>query len=382
MKHLLIILFLLPLTCLAQFKISGRVINAADGKPIPDASVFINNTSVGAKAGSDGSFTLRNLNPGQYNLIVSAIGYERFSKTISVERDITMDDIKLLPKLMMMNEVVIAGKDPYRARKLAMFKEQFLGRALFWRQCTIVNPDILKLTFSDHQKILTASTNDFLEIENNALGYKLKYLINNFRLDKKAFNVVYEGYVLFEEKEGPAEEKVRWEKNRRKVYYGSPTHYLRTVLAGKVDSDYMVRPFCIDHIDTIAQRGSHLDPVTGEYPTFYIMLRYDTLKTKSYVHRTDKHGIYAISYPKDLDVFYYKPGVKHLRTNEGQEYGNRGQIGSIDFIDNNLLFDLNGTILNPTGASFRYNWAVTRVAELLPIDYRPPLRDIDPAKNH
>ncbi|MBB5397748.1 carboxypeptidase-like regulatory domain-containing protein [Mucilaginibacter sp. AK015] len=379
MKHVLIILFLLPLTCLAQFKISGRVINATDGKPVPDASVFINNTSVGAKAGSDGSFTLRNLNPGQYNLIVSAIGYERFSKTISVERDITMDDVKLLPKLMMMNEVVIAGKDPYRARKLAMFKEQFLGRALFWRQCTIINPDILKLTFSDHQKILTASTNDFLEIENNALGYKLKYLLNSFTLNKRALNMAYEGFVLFEEKQGTAEQKAEWEKNRRKIYYGSPTHFLRTLLAGKVDSDFMVRPFCMKHVDSV--ESGHPDPLTGVYK-YVRMPRYDTLKTNSYVHRTDKPGIYAIGYPEDLDIFYYKPGVKHFRDNQGNEFGNRGQIGSIDFIDRDLLFDLNGTILNPTGAFFRYNWGVTRMAELLPIDYRPPLRDIDPAKNH
>jgi hypothetical protein len=376
MKRFLIVLFLFPFVCFAQFKLTGHVINQTNGKPIPDASVFINNTTNGAKAAADGSFTLTNLNPGQYDLIVSALGYERYSKTIVVDKNIIAGTIKLLPKTMMMKEVTIAGKDPNRARKLRLFKEQFLGTAVFWRECKILNPDILKLIFTDRQQVLTGSTNDFLEIQNDALGYKLKYLLNNFRLDKKAYNMAYEGFVLFEEQQGSAAEKERWEKNRREVYYGSPTHFLRTVLAAQVDADYMVRPFCIDHLDTIKGQGVHIDPLTGSYPTFNIMLRYDTLKTQSYVHATDKQGMYAIGYPIDIDVFYYKPGVAHFRDNEGQEFGNRGQVGSIDFIDKDLFFDLNGTILNPTGTSFRYQWGRNRVAELLPIDYRPPLTEL------
>lgn len=372
MKRFLIIFFLFPVACFAQFKISGRVINAADGKPISDASVFINNTSTGAKAAVDGSFTLNNLNAGQYDLIVSALGYERYSTTIVVGKNNAIGDIKILPKTMMMNEVSIAGKDPTRTLKIWTFKEQFLGKASFGfgGECELLNPEVLKLAFSDHRQVLTASTDDFLEIDNNALGYKLKYLLNNFKLDKNAFNMAYEGFVLFEEKQGTEAEKKRWEKNRRKVYYGSPTHFLRAILADKVDADFMVRPFCIKPLDTV--RGKNI--LTGDAAD-YLMIRYDTLKTKNYVHRTDKPGIYAIGYTSDLEVFYYKPGVKHFRDNEGQEFGNRGQVGSINFIDKNLFFDLNGTILNPTGASFRYQWGRNRVAELLPIDYRPPLTE-------
>jgi hypothetical protein len=105
------------------------------------------------------------------------------------------------------------------------------------------------------------------------------------------------------------------------------------------------------------------------------MIRYDTLRVADYVHRTDKRGVYAINYPGDLDIFYYPPGVKHLLDTDGREYGNRGQVGSIDFIDESLFFDINGTILNPTGAFFRYRWGLSRVAELLPIDYWPPIRE-------
>jgi hypothetical protein len=358
MKHLYLLLLLLPLSCFAQLKIKGKVIDSSNGKPIPDASVFLNNATIGTKSDTDGSFTLNGLSPGQYDLIVSVIGYETHHEAIMVNENMVVPDIKMLPKTTMMKEVAITGKDPKRARKLRMFKEQFLGRAIFWADCKILNPQVLKLTFSKREKVLTGNTDDFLEIENNALGYKLKYLLSDFVLDRQALNMKYEGFALFEEKEGTPAQKMKWEKNRQSVYYGSSTHFLRSILANKVDSDFVVRPFCIKYIDT----------------TTYYIPRYDTLRVAKYVHKTDKRGIYAINYPEDLDVFYFPPGEPHY-IDLNMEYGNRGQIGSIDFIDENVFFDINGTILNPTGAFSRYKWGTNRVAELLPIDYWPPIRE-------
>lgn len=370
MKYLYLLLLLLPITCFAQFTIKGKVVNVADGKPVPDASVFINNTTIGAKADTNGFFKLHNLKQGQYELIVSAVGYETNRQALVVNKDMVLPDINMQSQILTANEVSIVARDPKRARKLRMFIEQFLGRAVFWRDCKILNPQVLKLVFSQHQQVLTASTRDFLEIENDALGYKLKYLLTDFVLDRNALNMKYEGFALFEETAGTPEQKEKWEKNRREVYYGSPTHFLRAVLANKVDTDFMVRPFCMKPLDTV--KGKNI--LTGD-ASDYLMIRYDTLKTKNYVHRTDKPGVYAIGYSSDLEVFYYKPGVKHFRDNQGQEFGNRGQVGSIDFIDKDLFFDINGTILNPTGTSFRYQWGTNRIAELLPIDYWPPDRE-------
>ncbi|MET3978675.1 hypothetical protein ABIB62_001244 [Mucilaginibacter sp. UYP25] len=360
MKHFLLFLFLFPVACFAQLRIKGRVVSEVDGKPIADASVFLNNSTIGTKANTDGAFTLYRLNPGQYELIVSVIGYETQRREIIINNNLIVADIKMRPKTTTLNEVIIGGKDPKRDRKLRMFKEQFLGRALFWRDCKILNPQILKLTFSKHDQVLTATTDDFLGIENDALGYKLKYLLNTFVLDKQAFNMKYEGFALFEEMDGSAAQNESWTKNRHLVYYGSPTHFLRAVLSNTVDSDFVVRPFCIKYID------ENIIP--------YRIERYDTLRSANYVHRTDKRGIYAINYPSDIDVFYFPPGNKHFR-DLIFEYGNRGQVGSIDFIDKSLFFDINGTILNPTGAFFRYKWGTNRIAEILPIDYWPPTRE-------
>lgn len=245
MRYLGLFLLLLPLGCLAQFKLEGKVVNATDNKPIPDASVSINNTTIGTKGAADGSFTLSNLSPGQYELIISVVGYEHYRKPIMVNENIQLGNVILMPKTMLMNEVVIGGSDPTRARKIRLFKEQFLGWSSFAKQCTILNPSVLVLALSNHSDVLTGHSNDFLEIDNDALGYKLKYLVSNFVLNRLTRNIGYEGDVLFEEKSGTPQQKTRWEKNRRKAYFGSSTHFLRQVLADRVDVNYMVRSFCI-----------------------------------------------------------------------------------------------------------------------------------------
>lgn len=351
MKILSLLFFLLPVSCLAQFSIKGNIVNATDGKPISDASVFINNATIGTKSNPDGTFKLDGLNNGQYELIISVVGFERYRNTLVLDEDVKLPDIKLVPKIMMMNEVVIKAKDRTRARKIRLFKDYFLGRSSFANQCTLVNPDVLVLAFTKNEQVLSVHTNDFLEIDNNALGYKLKYLVADFVADKQQLNLGYEGYVQFEQKQGSPDEQRTWESNRRKAYLGSVTHFLREILADRLNKDYMVRSFCIKEM------VDH-------------KLIYDTLAPKNFVFRTNKKGIYALKYDEGLDVFYYPPGSRHSVYGE-REKGNRGQVASMKFLDEFLYFDSRGTIINPTGALFNYTWSKSRVADLLPSDYWP-----------
>ncbi|MES2063163.1 MAG: carboxypeptidase-like regulatory domain-containing protein [Bacteroidota bacterium] len=381
MKYLYLLILLFPVACFAQFNIEGKVVNVNTGTPVPNASVFINNTTIGAKADTSGFFKLSDLKQGQYELIVSSVGYETYRQTLVINQNMVLPHIKMQPYTLMANEVTIVGKDSKHDKKLKMFKEQFLGRDIFWKDCKIVNPEVLKLTLSKSGQVLTASTNDFLEIENNALGYKLKYLLSDFVLDKELGRLKYEGSALFEEKEGTSAQKEKWEENRHLVYYGSVTHFLRTILANTTDSDFVVRPFCIRSFEQTIKipRVRVINPEPAD-TTKYLMAMYDTLRMANYIHKTKQKGVYAINYPEDLDVFYFPPGVPH-DIDQDLEDGNYGQIGSFNFIDENILFDIHGIILNPTGALFRYKWGTSRVAELLPINYLPPIREVKKKKN-
>lgn len=356
MKYLLLLL-LLPLCCFAQLKVKGRVVNATDGKPVPDASVFLNNATIGTKSAPDGSFVLRGLRPGQYDMVVSMVGYERYVTTIMVDNDMVLSDVKLVAKVMMLKPVTIGTAR--RWKQLNEFKAQFFGKMPFAAQCKLKNPEALDLYYSNHELKLTGQSDDFLEIDNNALGYKLKYLLNSFVLDKEAGQVAYEGSVLFEEKAGTPADSIRWKKNRQTVYNGSVTHFLREVLAGNVEQDYLVRNYCINW----------KDETNGQFV-------YDTLRVTDYMHRTERRGVFAMSNDDKVEVYYFKqrysPGYGFVE--RSKRPGTR--VATISFIDKYLLFDSNGTILNPLGARFDQAWGVTRVAQLLPIDYRPPVDKI------
>jgi hypothetical protein len=382
MKYLYLLILLFPIACFAQFKIEGKVINAVNGTAIPNASIFINNTTKASKADTSGFFNLSDLKPGQYELVVSSVGYETYRKALVLYQNMVMPDINMQPYTLMASEVTIVGKDPTHNKKLRLFKEQFLGKDIFWKDCTIINPEVLKLTFSKNRQVLTASTHDFLEIENNALGYKLKYLLSDFVLDMELGKLKYEGSALFEEKNGTPAQKEKWEENRHLVYYGSVTHFLRTILANTTDSDFVVRPFCIKSFERTVKipRVAIINPEPAD-TTKYLMAMYDTLRIANYIHKTKHKGVYAINYPEDLDVFYFPPGTPH-DIDLDLEDGNYGQIGSFNFIDENILFDIHGIILNPTGALFKYRWGTSRVAELLPIDYLPPIRELKSQKNY
>src|SRR5438045_1326891 len=83
-QYCLLFLLFLSVSAWCQKTIKGRIIDDKD-KPIANASIFLNNTSVGTKADEQGNFSL-NIPAGRYELIVSSVGYETSSQTIvSVE---------------------------------------------------------------------------------------------------------------------------------------------------------------------------------------------------------------------------------------------------------------------------------------------------------
>ncbi|MEJ7779096.1 MAG: TonB-dependent receptor [Daejeonella sp.] len=100
---------LLSLVASAQTgKVHGTV--SAEGT-ISFATVSVKNTRYGTSTDSAGRFTLENLNPGKYIIMVSAVGYKTQSKTINVEpeKDLQTDFSLLLSETSSLNEVVVTG---------------------------------------------------------------------------------------------------------------------------------------------------------------------------------------------------------------------------------------------------------------------------------
>ncbi len=92
-------------------RISGRVIDARSGEPIPGANVMIPGTVLGTNSDMEGRFSINSLAAGSYDLRVSAVGYRVYNrKAIALSTDAVVAlDIALEPTLIESCEVVVTA---------------------------------------------------------------------------------------------------------------------------------------------------------------------------------------------------------------------------------------------------------------------------------
>lgn len=92
------------------FAISGRVIDHGTGGPIPFANVFIPSLDIGDISNRDGIFSIPNISMKSCSLVISYIGYETEKLSLLFPKDeITFQNIKLKPKIIISKEVSITG---------------------------------------------------------------------------------------------------------------------------------------------------------------------------------------------------------------------------------------------------------------------------------
>jgi len=387
-------LLIISLSSFAQHAITGKVIDLYNKKPIPKASVFLSNTTVGGTTGEDGSFALTNVKPGQYDIVISAIGYETAQQTILVNGKLDIPFTELTPKTIALNAVVVKP-DPERERNLNLFKREFLGPTDFALQCKILNPEVLDLSYNKANQVLSASSSDYLEIENKALGYKLKYKLLDFTRDFDTGKFFYMGNVLFEPMKGKPSQMKKWYKNRLYAYEGSLEHYLRSIISNlntqqgfktlqlirKPNAD---RPpdslinVKLKRFRPIANRGNvmvindslaYWNAKKG-LPRFTEYLVTKPLRVDSLVRRTDLKGVFAIAYKDILYVLYTKKKSDNSYNNTLMNAPDN-LTSLMEINAPYAFFDNNGVILNPTVVIFEGNWGASRVAKLLPVDYDP-----------
>jgi hypothetical protein len=222
-----LLLLLVTGTTLSAQSISGRVIDAASSKPIPNASVYLNGSSTGTTTNEQGEFTLR-AKAGNVPLIVSCIGYE--SETLTKYSSAALI-VKLAPRQLMLNEVTIVAGGMSRAKQLALFLKEFLGEPA--DGCTISNTDDLKFSYSKKANRLRATAEKPLLIINKRTGYKITYFLKTFTHGDTTR--IMGNYFFAEDTAGLKQAELRKiYKNREKYYYGSKMHFIRSLWEGNL----------------------------------------------------------------------------------------------------------------------------------------------------
>ncbi|GAA4087600.1 carboxypeptidase-like regulatory domain-containing protein [Mucilaginibacter panaciglaebae] len=352
MKYLFsLILFFFQFGAFAQatYTIGGTVIEATGAK-IQSATVFIAGTQNITATDEQGNFVFRNLLPGNYQLVVNMMGYNSHKQSVTIKSRSETLNIIITGKKNALNEVVVGAKKQL-PKDLKRFTRFFLGYMRDPQLCRIVNPGLINFSHTD--TTLTATTDDFLIIENEILGYRVKYLLKSFFCKPNGF-YFFDGDYTFEPLVGTAKQQRIWNKNRKTAYEGSAMHFLRALYAGTTRKEgFLVYRSTTD--DALILERNPSDP-------------------QQFVTRKDSNSISVNIKPMVL-VVQNKEKAAQLDVISNKEP--KKYIMGIGLPQRYTLFklkaevDSRGSITGrDTYLDFGY-WGVFGVANLLPFEYKP-----------
>ena len=212
----------------------GKVMDAESGEPMEFVNVFLANTTSGTSTDARGVFALSEIPPGDYDIVVSRVGYLRATKQITLAPDTILTfPFELMRKVLQADEVEVIGSDPSEwHRLLEQFTKEFLGETPNASHCRILNPFHLNLRFEEESRTLIARCDTILLVKNDALGYLIAIEIEQFEWEPEKGIVRYSLYPRFEELPHTPDDSLEWEWRRQETYKGSMRHFLASLVAG------------------------------------------------------------------------------------------------------------------------------------------------------
>ncbi len=235
----ILVLILLVVTADAQRTIRGRVVNDATGAVIPGSSVFISNSSKGTVTNSEGQFELQDIPPGKHDLVISCIGYETNVYSFSEQQLPLQLKVQLSIRVKELANVTVEpfleeGWDKWGK----MFMDNFIGTTENGMHCKIKNTNKIRFRYYKKSNRVTAYADEPVIIENKALGYTIKYQLENFEVSFKEHTTFYLGYPLFEDKTKEGKEpKEKWLRRRTEAFKGSVVHFMQSLYNNKLKEE-------------------------------------------------------------------------------------------------------------------------------------------------
>ena len=105
--------------------ITGRITDASDGAPIPYASVFIANTTVGTSSDEFGNYSMTVPGVGSFEIVVSHVGYQSVFHKIDTPKSFHQIDFALEAKEL--QEVTVTARSNYSQKDIDLFWHRLLG---------------------------------------------------------------------------------------------------------------------------------------------------------------------------------------------------------------------------------------------------------------
>lgn len=393
------LLLLLPGLALGQGRLSGVVQDSVTHQPLAFASVFLANTTLGATTTEQGIFEFPRVPAGTYDIVGSYVGYRLARQPITVGASPQQVTLRLAPTANQLGEVVVRP-NPNRASDFQKFTELFLGRTAFSRQCRIRNPDDVLLDFDPKANELTASAIKYVQVDNDALGYRVKYYGLRFVSNFTQQVVTFYGQPVFEEMPAKSErQQQRWEANRLRAYRGSLAHFLRSVRDNQLTAQGFVarrlrivpnprfaradsarkrllhqrRAFSAAEQDSLARWAS----VPPAFSMLYTRpLHLDSLRRvapggqRVFLRFRDRLQVTYLLEGPDAN---YRPQPSRYAKGPAPPLPQDHQVSQLVLMQREVEIEPNGQLANPLAVFTDEYWGFEKMGEFLPLNYLPPL---------
>lgn len=231
--------------------LEGNVLDKDTKEPISFANVFFSGTLIGTTTDLEGNFSLIIPNEGKYELIVSYIGYEKYAQSILSSDDIPFLKIELEPEVIKLRDIQVRADTTDWKKNFPVFKQLFLGETSNAAKVEIENPRDIFLFYDLVENGLFAHSRNEIRIENFALGYRLGYTMQAFRMEYQSQRFYSFGIPRFEEMISKRKGQIRkWKKARAKAYRGSFSHFLRSFK----ENTFLAEGFIVQELFRVANR--------------------------------------------------------------------------------------------------------------------------------
>jgi hypothetical protein len=344
MKYLITFIIFLALTPAfilpqsnSKITIKGNVTDEKTSEPLDNASVFLENTTMGTRTQITGEFIIRNIPFGSYNLVISYVGYETQTKQLSFYKDslITVD-AKLKPVQLKLKEVNIISTQPTQWKKyLEIFTKEFIGSSDNAFYTKIINPEVIEFKMDEDKNILHASSDSVIIVENKALGYRLYIWLASAEYSKKDEIFTFSTHTKFEELGFPDKSELKErEENRRDCYLGSVRHFIKALFQKRLDKEGFS----------------------------FFSGSFDNLKSGFGSYSASDQ--FELTYNNDSTTanFYFDKSIS-------VSFSNTRHKSILTFPEYYIVIDKFGNILRPSNVFLYGYWGNKRVADMLPHDY-------------
>lgn len=392
-------------------ELSGKVIDAETKEPILFGTVYFASTSIGSVSDADGKFKIWNFDPGKYDLTISHVGYKTYYLPMSFEAGESKEIlIELVQDVVELPDFYLNPDTSSWKYNFVTFKKSFIGSTANAPKTTVLNPEKLFFYYDELEETLFAHAKEPIEVENKALGYKVTYSLEQFESNFKQKQLYTFGVSRFEQlkKKKRMREKRKITKAREKAYNGSMTHFFRSIQAGRLTSSGFVveelfripnphRP-SQDEIIRNIEKYKMLARAERQGTTRLVSVNSSASDSLSYWYRMRREPVLIDSVGRKMnespDLQLNSDGkvffkgilrVRYLNEKEefgytrisGKRYAENYQTSVIHFLDDSLRIYENGYYEDVKSIFIEgyWNWT-TNLAELLPLDYSPPVAPI------